>query len=80
MSAPALAQAPHVVPSPDAQEMRRAVIALFCPDDVIERARSSSAGASGDAGYFDSEHRENLLTEAVAQQERRGDLCGDEPV
>lgn len=52
-------------PTPDRDEILRALAALFEPDDVIELRALSKGRKNVSAGYFDGEHREALADSAV---------------
>jgi hypothetical protein len=52
-------------PRPDKAEMRSALDAMFAPDDVIELRAFHKGKKRVDAGYFDGEHREDLVNAAA---------------
>lgn len=53
-------------PRADPDEIRRALVVLFAPDDIIElRAFAKRGRKRTDAGYFDGDHREELVQHAV---------------
>ena len=53
--------------APDAAEIRRALAALFAPEDVVELRAILKKGIKNfvDAGYFDGEHRDELAAIAA---------------
>ena len=61
------AEAPRVAPppKPDKAAMRSALDALCAIDDVIELRALHKGRKRTDAGYFDGDHREALVNEAV---------------
>jgi hypothetical protein len=61
------AEAPRVAPppKPDKAAMRSALDALCAIDDVIELRAVHKGRKRTDAGYFDGDHREALVNEAV---------------
>lgn len=53
-------------PSPNADEIRRTLTALYAPDQIVElRALVTRGRKRTHAGYFDAEHREQLVSDAV---------------
>jgi hypothetical protein len=52
--------------SPDREQIRRALQVLHAPDAIVElRAIHKGGRKRVDAGYFDGEHREQLIEEAI---------------
>jgi hypothetical protein len=55
--------------SPDREQIRRAIEVLCPPDAVIELRALHKGKKATTAGYFDAEHREQLIDEAVKLNE-----------
>lgn len=54
------------VPSPDGEQIKLAVAALHSPEEIIElRAIQRGGRKRIDAGYFDDQHRDLMVAEAV---------------
>lgn len=51
----------NAAPTPSADEIRRALSTLFAPTDVIELRAIHKGRKRVDAGYFDAEHRDELV-------------------
>ena len=51
--------------SPDGEQISKAIAALHAPDSVIELRAFHKGRKRTDAGYFDAEHRDLLVQEAI---------------